>query len=50
MTGGWRQQSELKRQIAKALAEKVLIAKYKRLRALFHLNVVKRPQRAEVTE
>ena len=50
MTGGWRHQFELKRQIVKTLAEKILIVKYKRLRALFHLNVIRRPQAAELTE
>jgi hypothetical protein len=48
MTGGWRHQFELKRQIVKTLAEKILIVKYKRLRALFHLNVIKQPQPPEM--
>ena len=49
MTGGWRQQAELKRQFVKTLVEKVLIVKDNRLRALFHLNVIKQPQPPEVT-
>jgi len=40
----------LKRQFVKTLVEKALIVKDNRLRALFHLNVIKRPQAAEVTE
>jgi hypothetical protein len=39
----------MKRQIVRALVEKVLIDQGKRLPSLFHLNVVEQPHPAETT-